>query len=520
MVATVAELARVGALRHGDRIAVVDSTRRLTFSQVWDRAARLARGFVDQGMAVGDRVVILTGNRSEWLETDLAITLAGLTRGRLNARDSAREFAAVLGDLEPKAVVVAPRFQSVIGEVLESLNMTKSCLLLVVGPGSRYERWIESHPPIAAPRATAGGLYCASHSAGTSGNYKAAMYTHERWVNVQRNILACLIGGTRAPASFLHAGPVSHQSGVPIWSLFFAGFTSVIMDKFDPEAFLRSVEVHRVTHTILVPTMVNQIVEYAGGARSELASLSSLWYSGSPMSEQHVEAALEVFGPILLQGYGGSDSGCMYNTILYPEDHVAALKRRPLRLSSCGRPIPFFDIELMDPQSRPVAAGEPGEIWVRGDAIASGYWNRPELTAQAFAGGWFRTGDIATRDEEGYVTIADRKNDMIISGGLNVYPREVEDVVRRHPSVKDVVVVSAPDDRWGEAVTACVALVEGASLTLSDVQIHCRELGLASYKKPLRLEIVTEIPISAAGKPLRRHLREPLWAHRQRLVAG
>jgi acyl-CoA synthetase (AMP-forming)/AMP-acid ligase II len=227
---------------------------------------------------------------------------------------------------------------------------------------------------------------------------------------------------------------------------------------------------------------------------------------------------MDVFGPIFLQGYGSTEGGTIYNTILYPDEHVEALNHHPQRLSSAGRPVPFFDVKVANADGAEVGVGEIGELWVRGDAVSTEYWRQPEATANSYVDGWFRMGDLATRDQDGYITIVDRKNDMIISGGLNVYPREVEDVIAAHPAVNEVAVIGVPHDKWGEAVHACVSLRPGQALTLEELQRHCRDNHLASYKKPLSMEIVEEIPKTAVGKVFRRTLRERHWEGRSRRV--
>jgi acyl-CoA synthetase (AMP-forming)/AMP-acid ligase II len=203
---------------------------------------------------------------------------------------------------------------------------------------------------------------------------------------------------------------------------------------------------------------------------------------------------------------------------MYPDEHMEALKYSPERLAACGRPTPFFDVKLAGDDGKQVPAGEIGEVWVRGDSVSAGYWHQPEATAKAYVDGWFRMGDLAIADEDGYITIVDRKNDMIISGGLNVYPREVEDILAAHPGVSEVAVIGVPDDTWGESVHACISLRPGVSVTLEQLQQHCRDSGLATYKKPLSVEQVDEIPKTAVGKVFRRALRERYWAQHGRPI--
>ncbi|WP_073457554.1 class I adenylate-forming enzyme family protein [Pseudonocardia thermophila] len=197
---------------------------------------------------------------------------------------------------------------------------------------------------------------------------------------------------------------------------------------------------------------------------------------------------------------------------------MSTLAHHPERLASCGRPCPFFDVRVVRDDGSDADVGEIGEVWVRGDAVSVEYWNQPEATAAAHTDGWFRMGDLATRDADGYITIVDRKNDMIISGGLNVYPREVEDVIAELPAVNEVAVIGVPHAKWGEAVHACVSLRPGGTVTLEELQRHCVERGLGSYKKPLSFEIVDDIPKTAVGKVFRRVLRERHWAGRERAV--
>jgi fatty-acyl-CoA synthase len=291
-----------------------------------------------------------------------------------------------------------------------------------------------------------------------------------------------------------------------------------MMEHFDPESFFEIVKRERISCTILAPAIINMLANHPSAATADLSSLKTIYYSGAPISPTVLRKAMEVFGPIFLQGYGSTEGGTVYNTILYPDEHVRALEHDPERLASCGRPVPFFDVRLADEQGREVPVGEMGEVWVRGDAVSVRYWNQPEATALAYEDGWFKMGDLAIRDAEGYITIVDRKNDMIVSGGLNVYPREVEDVIASHPAVREVAVIGVPDEKWGEAVMACVAPVPGAQPTLEEIQRQCREGGLASYKKPIHLELVDEIPKTAVGKLFRRALREKHWAAQPRQV--
>jgi long-chain acyl-CoA synthetase len=504
-------------LRHGDRPALVDARGTLSYNELWQRAARLAGGLQALGVRPGDRVVAVMNNRNEWVETDIAVAMIGAVRGRLNARDGEREWTVTLEDLAPGVVVSGPEFTGTLQRIRAGGKVT-GFELLTLGDGESYEDLIGRSSPAEPVPVAEDDIYLVFHTSGTTGRYKGAVYPHRAWFNTYRNILALFMGGLDHTDALLHVGPLSHQSGILTGPALYQGARSVMMEHFDPESFFEIVARERISCTILAPAIINILASHPGVEKADLSSLKAIYYSGAPISPTVLRKAMSVFGPIFLQGYGSTEGGTVYNTILYPDEHVRALEENPERLASCGRPVPFFDVRIAGEDGQEMPAGEMGEIWVRGDAVSARYWNQPEATALAYEDGWFKMGDLAVRDAEGYITIVDRKNDMIVSGGLNVYPREVEDAIASHRSVREVAVIGVPDDKWGEAVMACISLVPGGQLTLEDVQQHCRDVGLASYKKPIHLELVEEIPKTAVGKLFRRALREKHWADRSRRV--
>lgn len=511
------EFVHAAVRRFANHIALVDNQRTQSYAEVWERSSRLAAAFTSLGVAPGDRIVALMDNRNEWVEVDNATSMIGAVRGRLNAHDSARKFASVLSDLRPKAIVAGPEFIDPLGRLI-SEGKVPPCELLELGPGGNYEHAIAEATPAQPLRFDDTRPYLIFHSSGTTGPYKGAVYSHSSWVNTYRNILALLMDNIDTSCSFLHVEPLSHQSGILTAPSLFRGARSIMMKQFTPEAFFDAVERHRVTHTILAPAIIDALAHHPHAAQRDLSSLRRIYYSGAPIAPTVLSRAIDVFGPIFLQGYGSTEGGTVYNTILYPDEHVNALKYNPKRLASCGRPVPFFDVKLADEVGRPVTSSEMGEVWVRGDAVSGYYWNQPEASAEAYVGGWFRTGDLAVQDDDGFVTIIDQKNEVIISGGLNVYPHEVEDIIAAHPAVEEVAVIGVPDDKCGEAVKACVSLHPGTTLTLNDLQQHCKESGLTSYKNPLSLDLVDEIPKTAVGNVFRRKLREPYWIGSSRRV--
>lgn len=508
---------RRAVIRHGDRPALVDARGTLTYNQLWDRSARLAGGLQALGVSKGDRVVAVMNNRNEWVETDIAVAMIGAIRGRLNSRDGEREWTVTLEDLDARVVVSGPEFVETL-EHIRSSGKVRPFELLVLGQDGPYESLIERSRAAGPVPVAEDDVYLIFHTSGTTGRYKGAVYLHRAWFNTYRNILALFMGGLDHTDALLHVGPLSHQSGILTGPALYQGARSVMMEQFSPQLFFELVERERISCTILAPAIINMLANHPAAAQADLSSLKTIYYSGAPISPTVLRKAMEVFGPIFLQGYGSTEGGTVYNTILYPDEHVRALENNPERLASCGRPVPFFDVQLTGDDGKEVPVGEIGEVWVRGDATSIRYWNQPEATAAAYEDGWFKMGDLAIRDSEGYITIVDRKNDMIVSGGLNVYPREVEDAIASHPAVREVAVIGVPDEKWGEGVMACIATVPGHEITLEQVQQHCREVGLAGYKKPIRLEIVEEVPKTAVGKLFRRALREKYWAGQSRRV--
>jgi acyl-CoA synthetase (AMP-forming)/AMP-acid ligase II len=311
----------------------------------------------------------------------------------------------------------------------------------------------------------------------------------------------------------MHAAPLSHGSGYNAISYTMKACTQVIHQRwgFDPALFCEQVERYRVTSMFLVPTQINMIVNHPDVRTRDLSSLEWVQYGGAPMYREHQKKALDVLG--LVQIFGQTETP-MSGTVLRREEHM--FSDDDPRAHSVGRPRLGNEVAILDPEGKPVPQGESGEICIRGATMMSGYWNRPEATAETLRGGWLHTGDVGKLDEYGYLHILDRLKDMIISGGLNVYPHEVEDVLTRHPGIAEACVIGIPDEKWGEAVHAVV--VRGAvGLDEAAVIQHARE-HLAGYKRPKSVEFVDALPKTSYGKVAKRELRARYWAHLGRTV--
>jgi long-chain acyl-CoA synthetase len=319
---------------------------------------------------------------------------------------------------------------------------------------------------------------------------------------------------------FLHAGPMFHLATFPaVINITLNGGAHAILPKFDLKNLMEVIERDRVTSTVLVPTMINFLINHPDIGKHDLSSLRRITYGAAPMPLELLKRAMKVFPEVeFFQGYGQSESSPLLTTLM-PEDHVIeGPERITRRLASCGRPVIGVEVEVVDENGGAVKPGEVGEVVARGPNVMMGYWKRPEETATTLLRGWLHTGDMATIDEDGYIYLVDRKKDMIITGGENVYSTEVENVIYQHPAAREAAVIGVPDDKWGEAIKAIVTLKVGASLTESELIGFCAS-RLADYKVPKSVEIRDgELPKSATGKILKKELREPYWQGHNRRI--
>ena len=286
-----------------------------------------------------------------------------------------------------------------------------------------------------------------------------------------------------------------------------------VLPTFEAGAVLEAIERHRITTVMLVPSMIYSLLDHPRFAETDLSSLQTVYYGASPMSPGRLQEAIRKLGPIFFQFYGQTEA-VMTVTVLRKEEHLVDDLDR---LASCGRVVPWVRVALLDDDGNEVAKGEPGELCVRGPLVMRGYWNKPEETAEALEGGWLHTGDVCREDGDGFLTIVDRKKDMIVSGGFNVFPREVEDVISRNPSVAAVAVVGVPDEKWGEAVKAVVVPRPGHTVDVDELIAAVKEQK-GSHHAPKSIDIVDSIPVTAVGKPDKKTLRARYWAGTGRLV--
>jgi acyl-CoA synthetase (AMP-forming)/AMP-acid ligase II len=475
-----------------DAVAVVGSGLRRTFAEVDERTERLGRALYGAGLQPGDRIALLAANEPEYVELQAACLRWGFTLVPLNTRLTDSELMFILGDCAP-GVLVGGRSQA--SRVVELAAQAGIASVFALGADATYESLIaqapaESPEPPDDPSLTALILY----TSGTTGRPKGAMI--DRAAFTARVLVNCAELQVSARDRHLAALPMFHIAAFLAYAHTVVGGAVVMLPDFAPADCLDVMIGESVTTTVLVPTMISMLLAH-DGPRPE--ALRLIVYGGSSIQPSVLEAALDHFRSGMLQQYGMTESGAQ--TILRPADHDPDDRDK---LSSAGTEAVSFEVRVVDDADRPLPSGAVGEIVCRAPSVMSGYWNRPEATAETLRGGWMHTGDVGYRDERGYLHITDRRNDTIISGGENVYPREVEAALLDHPSVDDVAVVGTSDPVWGEVVTAFV--VEPAPSD-DELQAWARE-RLAGYKIPRRWVRVPELPRNATGKVLKHELRE------------
>jgi acyl-CoA synthetase (AMP-forming)/AMP-acid ligase II len=486
---------RRAARRWPTRDALADERARITFAELDRRVNRLARLLARLGVARGDRVATLLPSSIAHVVAEMAALRAGAVWVAINRRLAAPEAAFMLAhsgarlllhDGAPPADLVLPA-----GAV--------ACDVSGGDPDLERRLAAESAEPLAVGLEE-GDVARLRYTSGTTGRPKAAVLTHGAILTSLRNLLAELHELGSADV-VLHVAPLTHASEALLAPALWRGARGVIRARFDPAEVIATVARERVTTVFLVPTMIGSLLEAAAGDPGPLASLRTVVYGAAPMPAELLARALVLLGPVLLQIYGMSE--CPFPiTTLRKEDHLD-----PRRRSSCGLPTAMNEVRVLGRDGAPLPAGEVGRIAVRGPQRMREYWRDPEATAATLAGGWLVSGDLGRLDEAGFLTLVDRCDDVIITGGFNVYPREVELVLEEHPGVAEAAVAAVPHPRWGQGVAAWVVRAPGTTVGEAELVERCRA-RLAGYKKPLRITFVDALPKSPTGKLLRRRLRE------------
>ncbi|NIJ37541.1 long-chain acyl-CoA synthetase [Sphingopyxis panaciterrae] len=496
-------------------VAMIEGETQHDWRRFEDRVLRLAEGLRSLGVGRGDRIGILALNSRAYLEAECAIWAAGAVIVPMNIRWSTAENGYAIEDSNIR-VLFADRNFLTEAELLRTARDD----LLIVGIDAEgaagdvvseqlikaSDRAPEYEP---APKDLAGIFY----TGGTTGRSKGVMLSHgAMWIN---SISVAMATGIGEEDRLLHTAPLFHVAGgIMLQAGLVSGSTHIFMPRFVADQLVRNVEQQKVTKLLILPTMVQMMMEDKTYAPAKLQSLNGLLFGGSPMPEPILARLKEDLPQVsLVHTYGQTEMGPAIS-FLHPRWQFVG---SPKGLS-VGTPFTTVEVKVVDADGHPVALGEVGEIWARGPGQMTGYLNKPEETAKAITeDGWVRTGDIAYQDEDGFLYICDRAKDMIITGGENVFSGEVENVILRHPAVREAAVVGIPDDEYGEAVHAVLVLHEGAEIELQALRDHCRA-EIAPYKSPRSLEIRATLPLSPTGKVLKRDLRAPFWENRSTAV--
>ena len=481
----------------------------IDFITLRERVNRLANALLGLGLRRGDRVMDLQSNAHTYIETDLACARAGLVRVPVNVRLTVQDWAYIAENCAARALVYGRAFAGAAEELVQRAPGIDTLVSVDgTGPGKAYESLLQAGSP-APPgqRLQPTDLVSINYSSGTTGRPKGCMRTlRNRLASLQDMLVDLFQGGLQEDDIWLHAGPITHASGLFVLPHLAVGACQVVLNKFDPDRTLDLLRGHRVTGTVLVPTMIEQVLTQ-DVRRVDLSSLKRLVYAGAPMAVDRIRVANEVLRGTLVQFYGLVEA-IPPLTVLSQADHASG-RQHPDRLGSAGRACLGAELDLVDREGHPVPDDEPGELRVLGDHVMAGYWGMEDATGRVLRDGWLHTGDLARRDALGYVTILERLDDMIITGGFNVYPREIEDLIAQDEAVGAVAVIGLPDSTWGQAVTAVVVPRPGASLDVQRLDALCRA-RLASFKKPKRFELVDALPLTSAGKVNRKRLRAVL----------
>jgi acyl-CoA synthetase (AMP-forming)/AMP-acid ligase II len=492
-----------------DQPATIYRDRVRTVAELADRIARLAGALSALGVQPGDRVGMLALNSDRYHEYLYAVAWMGAAVNPVNIRWSPAEIAYSLRDSDTRVLLVDDAF----GKTVPALREQFPGLATVIfcGDGEPpadtlgYEALIAENAPVEDTRTGGDELLGVFYTGGTTGHPKGVMLSHN-------NVLTSALGGLSSGqfitprGRMMHAAPMFHLAALGAWTAgCLVGSTHVIVPMFTPADVMKAIAEHQVTDALLVPTMIQMLVDDPAVVDSDLSSLAHLVYGASPMSEALLERARKVLPTVgFTQGYGMTEMAPMV-ALLLPADHD-----NPALRGAAGRAAPHVEVRIVDPDDKEVPRGEVGEVVARGDNVMLGYWNRPDDTTEAVRDGWMHTGDGGRMDENGYIFIVDRIKDMIITGGENVYSAEVENALASHPAVAACAVIGVPDSDWGERVTAVMVLQPGQQVTAEELRAHCKTL-IAGYKSPRSVEFVDQLPMSGAGKILKRELRKRYW---------
>lgn len=513
---TLKDLINHHAQEYANKPAFIGANYSCTFRELNERINRLNNGLASLGVCKGDRVGILAYNCPQTFEV-FGLAKAGRIAVPLNFRSVGREMTYLIQNSGIHTIVVEREFVPLIESIRSEIPHVRNFICLDASvPGMlNYEELLSHASPAEAEDEVRPEDPCIIfYTSGTTGRPKGAVHTHQSILSETRvpyrdlspsDVALCVM-------PFFHVG----GSAAHLFPAFAAGATLVTQQKFDETLVLESIAKYKVTYIYLVPAMILRVLEHPHLADYDLTSLRTVAYTGAPIPLEVLKKGIACLGQVFIQFLGQTETLDM--TVLRKEEHKLEGSPRELkRLESTGKPPYPGELRIVDERGQDVSLGHVGEIVAKSPRMMQGYWEMPEATAETIVGGWLHTGDLARMDEDGYVYIVDRKKDMIISGGENVYSREVEEVLYMHPAILEAAVIGVPDDKWGEAVKAIVVPKPGASATEEDVIEFCKK-NLAGYKKPRSVEFWDALPKTGSGKIMKNEIREKYWQGHTRRV--
>ncbi|HWW13142.1 MAG TPA: AMP-binding protein [Candidatus Dormibacteraeota bacterium] len=502
-----------------NRVFVIDQHGERTYGEVGLRSARLANALLALGSSATRPTTIFLPNDSRFIEIDLACMRAGITRVAISTRLSADECQFIVNHSQSAVLVTNEGLLSKLDR--NEFDELKAILLVDAkaesyGAVRNYESVVsQGRPELTVSPVLPGHSAYILYTSGTTGRPKGATHTHASRVAAAINMLSSEVVANRH-STMVHCAPLTHGSGSKVLSFMAAGARNLILPRFEPEEFARAVQTHGGTHSFMVPIMLQMLIDSGDKVCNRVRKMAQISFGGAPISNVLFGRSLEELGPILTQVYGSCEAPHPI-TVMRPDDYLPAPDPSAMA-ESAGRATHATEIRVLDDDGRVVRAGIEGELVVRADHLMRGYWRDDEATAAVIdREGWYATGDVAIVDEQGFVYFKDRKRDLIISGGLNIYPSEVERVLACHPGVREVTVVSYPDKHWGESVLACIVPRDGAAISESGI-IEWIADRIASYKKPRKVLFMAELPKGSTNKVLKRELKAKLWEGKARRI--
>ena len=504
------------AILYPDSEAFVWGSERIGFRHFNERVNALVHGLQTFGIQKGEVIGILSWNRLEYPEVFGAAMKGGFVLAHFSPRLKAEELRHLIDNSQARALFFAPEFQGSVEEIQKRPSRTEALVRFgqPKGRASGYKDLLERHT-VQEPEVEVGkeNPLVIFYTSGTTGTPRGAVYSDGQ--KMQNTLIKALDLGLEPGDRHLVVLPMFHIGGDShIWPFFLTGGCNVLLPRpsFDPVEALQTIVRERITDVHIVPTQLISLLNVPDVKQYDLPTLKRIWYAASPMPVEVLKKGLSVFGPIFYQGYGQTESG-PHTTVLNKAAHRAAMESKDQMnvLESCGQPCIGVHMRVVDDKDRDLLPGQIGEIIIRSERIMSAYWLKPEYTEKTVRDGWLRTGDMGYYDEKGFIYIADRKKDMIVTGGENVYPKEVEEVLYRHGAVAETAVIGIPDPYWVERVHALVVLKAGAEATEDEIVEFCKA-RIASYKAPKSVEFTTSLSKNPQGKILKRELKKKFVA--------